>query len=156
MYPGVPIEVVVSIGNGLSAADVAAAQAASHDRPHGANEGEEKMKAVGWGDVVGSIVASATSTEHVHHALSDLFPESKYFRFNPETSSNEIDETRPEKLADFVRDAQKHIESNHERFAEVARTLRPKTTKSMWLRFRDAVAEEITALAAIEDDVYLL
>lgn len=153
MYPGVPIECVVSMGNGLSAADIAAA----NQRSGAAADGDdEKGKSVGWGDVVGSIVASATNTEGVHYALDDLFPKSKYFRFNPVTCSNEIDETSAEKLADFVRDAQEYIERNPERFAEAARLLRPKTSRSLWRRFRDALGEELSALSAIEDDVYLL
>lgn len=153
MYPGVPIECVVSMGNGLSAADIAAA-----GRRNGTvgEAGDDKGKSVGWGDVVGSIVASATNTEGVHNALDDLFPKSKYFRFNPVTSSNEIDATSPEKLADFVRDARVYIQQNPDRFAEVARLLRPKTNRSLWRRFRDALSEELSALSAIEDDVYLL
>lgn len=157
MYPGVPIEIVVSMGNGNSETDVSAAQRkAAEEGMESSDSVEEKLKAVGWGEVVGSIVASATSTEAVHHALSDLFPQSKYFRFNPPTRSTEIDEVRPEKLADFVSDATRYIENNSERFAEAARTLRPKTSRSLWRRFRDALAEELQALSSIEDDVYLI
>lgn len=101
-------------------------------------------------------VGAATSTESVHHALSDLFPSSKYFRFNPKTLSSEIDVTAPDKLAGFVKDARVHIEQNSDRFAEVARTLRPKTSRSLWRRFRDALREELSALSSEEDDVYLL
>lgn len=157
MYPGVPIEVVVSMGNGLSEADISASRRkAGEDSSESSETSDDKMKAVGWGQVVGSIVASATSTEAVHHALSDLFPNSKYFRFNPSTRSTEIDETSPDKLADFVNDAITHIEENRERFAEVARALRPKTSRSLWRRFRDALSEELQALSSVEDDVYLI
>jgi predicted acylesterase/phospholipase RssA len=49
MYPGVPIECVVSMGNGLTAAEIAAAVASSP------NQVKAQVKAVGWGDVVGSM-----------------------------------------------------------------------------------------------------
>ncbi len=156
MFPDVPIECVVSMGNGLSVPSPGGTKASSTgENVQVSTEEDEKAKVVGWGDVVGSIVASATSTETVHHALSDLFPRSKYFRFNPLTRSSEIDETRPDKLAEFVEEARKHIEENSDRFDEVAQTLRPKTRQSLWHRFRDAFGEEVSALSVVEEDVYL-
>lgn len=153
MYPGVPIEVVVSIGNGrsLTEGDLSSGLVASDSVPPVSKE----VKAVGWGDVVGSIVASATSTESVHHALSDLFPESRYFRFNPVTLSDEIDETHPDKLADFVNDAKRHIDENHKRFDEVARILRPEPNVSIWRRFRNALEDELAALSSDDDDLFV-
>lgn len=135
IFPGVPIEIVVSLGNGLSPAYAG----------KGAEEDGEK-KNMGWGDVVGSIVASATSTEVVHHALQDLFPEEKYFRFNPTTDSTQIDETHPDTLAEFVREAQEYIAANRDEFETVARVLRPKTSRGLWKRFRDALGKEIGEL----------
>lgn len=150
MYPGVPIELLVSMGNGLSPADVA-------DVAAGIETGKkEKEKNMGWGDVVGSIVASATSTETVHHALLDLFPSDKYFRFNPVTDSTQIDETRPDQLALFVKDSKDYIAANGEQFETVGRILRPKTPRSLWRRFRDALREEIQVLqTTMNDDLYL-
>ena len=112
---------------------------------------------MGWGDVVGSIVASATSTETVHHAIQDLFPEDKYFRFNPTTDSTQIDETAPETLAMFVKEAQDYIAANVDKFDRVARILRPKTPQSLWRRFRDALRKEIQELESTywDDDLYL-
>lgn len=145
MFPGVPIELLVSLGNGVSPA---------HE--HSGREEDEK-KNVGWGDVVGSIVASATSTETVHYAMQDLFPKDKYFRFNPITDSTQIDETHPETLAMFVKEAQVFIEDNHDEFATVAQILRPKTPRSLFRRFRDAMRKEIQELenSAWHDDLYL-
>eukprot|EP00178_Gracilaria_changii_P018736 TRINITY_DN5387_c0_g1_i1.p1 TRINITY_DN5387_c0_g1~~TRINITY_DN5387_c0_g1_i1.p1 ORF type:complete len:798 (+),score=107.91 TRINITY_DN5387_c0_g1_i1:3283-5676(+) len=143
MYPGVPIELVVSLGNGLSPAAVQ-------------EENEDGKKNVGWGDVVGSIVASATATEVVHHAMQDLFPEDKYFRFNPTTENTQIDETHPETLATFVKEAHEYIASNREDFERVARILRPKTPRSLWRRFRDALSKELQELqSGSDDDLYL-
>ena len=140
VYPGVPIELVVSIGNG-------------HAPEVGNKESKQK---VGWGEVFSSIVESATSTETVHHALVDLFPPDKYFRFNPLTDSTQIDETRPDQLALFVKDSKHYIKVNSKRFDTVAAILRPKTPRNLWKRFREALSKEIQVLRAnMEDDIYL-
>lgn len=146
MFPGVPIELLVSLGNGLSRA---------YEMTGSEEEGKKNM---GWGDVFGSIVASATSTETVHHAIQDLFPEDKYFRFNPTTNSTQIDETSPEMLATFVKEAQDYIATNVDKFDRVARILRPKTAQSLWQRFRDALSKEIQELesSSWDDDLNLL
>lgn len=149
MFPGVPIELVVSLGNGVSPR--------AEDPGLGWDEEEARKNNLGWGDVVGSIVASATSTETVHHAMQDLFPEDKYFRFNPTTGSTQIDETAPEALAMFVKEAQDYIAANVDQFDRVARILRPKTPQSLWRRFRDALRKEIQELESTywDDDLYL-
>lgn len=144
MYPGVPIELLVSLGNGQSPVYVEAA-----------NEEAKTKQKVGWGDVVGSIVASATSTETVHHALLDLFPHEKYFRFNPVTDNTQIDATSQRELSSFVKDAKDYIVANKEEFDLVARILRPKTPRSLWRRFRDALLAEIQELQTADDDLYL-
>lgn len=150
MFPGVPIELLVSLGNGVTPAQ--------EMHPPGSEEEEGKgKKNMGWGDVVGSIVASATSTETVHHAMQDLFPEDRYFRFNPVTDSTQIDEISPETLAMFVKEAQEYIEQNLGKFDKVARILRPKTPQSLWRRFCDALRKEMRDLesSAWDDDLYL-
>lgn len=145
MFPGVPIELLVSLGNGVSRA---------HELT---GREEEEKKNMGWGDVFGSILASATSTETVHHAMQDLFPEDKYFRFNPTTDSKQIDQTSPETLAMFVKEAREYIAANLDKFDRVARILRPKTPQSLWQRFRDALRKEIQELesSSWDDDLYL-
>jgi len=64
LYPGVPIELVVSIGTGFN---TKASNAAS----------------MGWDLLVNQLVASTTDTEDVHSMLTDFLPADKYFRFNP-------------------------------------------------------------------------
>lgn len=147
MYPGVPIELLVSLGNGVTPASEQPLQ----------EDLENEKKNMGWGDVVGSILASATSTEVVHHAMQDLFPKDKYFRFNPVTDSTQIDETHPDTLASFVKEAREYMEANAEDFDTVARILRPKTPTSLWRRFRDALGKELQELqnSAWDDDLYL-
>lgn len=146
MYPGVPIELLVSLGNGVSP-----------DSSGPPSEEEVEQKNMGWGDVVGSILASATSTEVVHHAIQDLFPADKYFRFNPITRSTQIDETKPETLASFVKEAQEYIKNNKEDFEKVAKILRPKTPRSLWGRFCDAMQKEMQELeiSSGNEDLYL-
>lgn len=65
LYPGVPIELVVSIGTGLF------------------TNQKSNMQTMGWDTLVNQLVASSTDTEDVHSLLTDFLPKEKYFRFNP-------------------------------------------------------------------------
>eukprot|EP00172_Hildenbrandia_rubra_P001858 Plantae.Rhodophyta-Hildenbrandia_rubra.ctg24719.p1 GENE.Plantae.Rhodophyta-Hildenbrandia_rubra.ctg24719~~Plantae.Rhodophyta-Hildenbrandia_rubra.ctg24719.p1 ORF type:complete len:776 (-),score=172.92 Plantae.Rhodophyta-Hildenbrandia_rubra.ctg24719:153-2480(-) len=156
IYPGVPIEILVSLGNGQipSATELAVATLADTENEETSEETENesrRVKSVGWGDVFGSIVASATSTENVHHALLDLFPGKKYFRFNPVTSSTEIDETRPGKLRFFVEESQTYISNERERFEAAADILRPRRKQSLWERFTSAFQSEMKGFEDVLD-----
>lgn len=65
LYPGVPIECVVSIGTGLY-------------RNQKAN-----MQSMGWDTLVNQLIASSTDTEDVHALLADFLAPTQYYRFNP-------------------------------------------------------------------------
>ncbi len=119
-------------------------------------EQDKKEKNVGWGDVVGSIVASATSTETVHHALLDLFPSEKYFRLiRSRTRRKSMRRGRGSSHCSS-RLQRTTSRPSEERFETVARILRPKTPRSLWRRFRDALREEIQVLqTTMDDDLYL-
>jgi len=97
-YPGVPLELVVSVGTGAFT--------------------EVKVPPrVGWDGIVAQILDSATDAERVHHILEDVFGEektaqhtgtkmesTKYFRFNPivgEPNSFPIDEIDPDRLQEL-------------------------------------------------------
>jgi predicted acylesterase/phospholipase RssA len=102
VFPGVPLELVVSVGTGKFA--------------------EIKVPPrVGWDGVVAQILDSATDAEQVHNVLEDVFGEgrtsqlcgtnvasTKYFRFNAivgvanDFPIDEIDENRLEELCDIV------------------------------------------------------
>eukprot|EP00186_Timspurckia_oligopyrenoides_P002214 CAMPEP_0182448056 /NCGR_PEP_ID=MMETSP1172-20130603/23142_1 /TAXON_ID=708627 /ORGANISM="Timspurckia oligopyrenoides, Strain CCMP3278" /LENGTH=933 /DNA_ID=CAMNT_0024644773 /DNA_START=665 /DNA_END=3466 /DNA_ORIENTATION=- len=110
LYPGVPIECLVSLGNG--------------ELKKGSEE--EVIQNVGWNDILSSIIGSATSTEHTHHVLDDTLPKNTYFRLNPKTKSVQIDETSSERLSEWVADAKEYIEANEARFEELSQVLRPK------------------------------
>eukprot|EP01033_Poteriospumella_lacustris_P005618 gene5619-4020_t len=64
LYPGVPIECVVSIGTGLY-------------RNQKAN-----MQSMGWDTLVQQLIASSTDTEDVHGVLADFLAPTQYYRFN--------------------------------------------------------------------------
>jgi len=99
VFPGVPLELVVSIGTGCFS--------------------EIKVPPrVGWDGVVAQILDSATDAEQVHHVLEDVFGDgstsqlcgtrmssTKYFRFNPVVGvANDfpIDEVNPDRLEELV------------------------------------------------------
>jgi len=65
LYPGVPIELVVSIGTGY-------------------NTKVNSAASMGWDLLVNQLVASSTETEDVHNMLMDFLPADRYFRFNPQ------------------------------------------------------------------------
>ena len=67
MYPNVPVELVVSIGTGLTSTSPSSSSARS----------------MGWDVLVNQLIASSTDTEDVHALLHNFLPPEKYFRFNP-------------------------------------------------------------------------
>ncbi|KAJ1433685.1 acyl transferase/acyl hydrolase/lysophospholipase, partial [Ochromonadaceae sp. CCMP2298] len=74
LFPGVPIEMIVSIGTGY------------------VNE-LKQIDTMGWDLLVNQLVASSTATEDTHALLNNLLPKEMYFRFNPQLSvDHPIDE----------------------------------------------------------------
>ncbi|KAA8492823.1 Calcium-independent phospholipase A2-gamma [Porphyridium purpureum] len=139
IYPGVPIECLVSLGNGGQVKSQLEAAVPA-----------EVKKSVSWNDILESVISSATSTESVHHTLSDVLPSEKYFRLNPATRNLEIDETSVEQLEEWVRDAQIFVRESEARFEELASMLRPKdamisgTSKSRsWRRLGSRIWKEL-------------
>ncbi|CAM9113549.1 unnamed protein product, partial [Hapterophycus canaliculatus] len=102
VFPGVPIEMIVSIGTGCFF--------------------EEKKEflepALGWDGIINQVtiarwhlpmrhrlrsmhehvIASATETEITTDIVSDLLPKEQFFRFNPRMQDMPIDEVRKERL----------------------------------------------------------
>eukprot|EP01036_Dinobryon_divergens_P024861 gene24861-33349_t len=70
LYPGIPVELVVSIGTGYI------------------DMGGSYLQSMGWDLLVNNLIASSTNTEDVHALLVDFLPKDKYFRFNPQLRSN--------------------------------------------------------------------
>mmetsp|Transcript_34992 Transcript_34992/g.138615 ORF Transcript_34992/g.138615 Transcript_34992/m.138615 type:complete len:717 (-) Transcript_34992:312-2462(-) len=133
IYPGVPVELLVSCGNGI----LNSAGVESIARQSGKNPG------IGWTELLGSIITSATSTEQTHHALEDLMPGDKYFRFNPPTNCTDIDQTDPSRLAFWVAEAKSYIETETARFERLAQMLRPRKPVGPLAEVREALTEEM-------------
>lgn len=95
LYPGIPIEVVVSVGTGKCAP-----------------ESVDPNK-IGWDGIFNQLVNAATDTEAVHEILNELLPRSVYFRFNPEIETSSIDETSKERLDELKLAARKFFEEEH-------------------------------------------
>ncbi len=91
LYPGVPVECVVSIGTGVH---------------------KDQRKAdgsYGWEGIVNDLINCATNTEVTHETLSVFLPKSKYYRFNPQTEFFPLDETKPERLNRMKRIAREYF-----------------------------------------------
>jgi predicted acylesterase/phospholipase RssA len=80
IFPGVPIECVVSIGTGVF-------------------ENVKEVPNVGWDTIINQLINSATDTESVDASLRALMPRDTYYRFNPRIQPFNIDETDPKRLA---------------------------------------------------------
>lgn len=84
LWPNEKIQCVVSVGNGRSVAEL---------------ELTAKATATRIQDKISKIVDSATDTELVHLAMSDLLPPDTYFRLNPYMSfPYTLDEIDPNKV----------------------------------------------------------
>jgi hypothetical protein len=71
-----------------------------------------------------SLVDSVTNTETIHVCLHDLLPPNIYFRLNPFMSADFVlDEHRPERLEQMLRDTQTYIRQNEFKFLKLAQQL---------------------------------
>ncbi|XP_026190920.1 uncharacterized protein LOC113146779 [Cyclospora cayetanensis] len=119
LYPGVPIELVVSVGTGKCAS-------------------ERCDTRTGWDGIFTQLVNAATNTETIHELLTELLPPSIYFRFNPEIDTVSIDETSKERLDKLKLAARRYADApkNKEAIQRLADILRPeyplqKTSRSL-------------------------
>ena len=75
LFPGVPIETVLSIGTGVF------------------SQSSGNVNSMGWDLLISQVIAGAVDTEDIHELLRDLLPDDQYFRFNPKLVDNlNIDE----------------------------------------------------------------
>lgn len=111
LYPNVPVELVVSIGTGLTT---------SHSA----------MRSMGWDVLVNQLIASSTDTEDVHALLHNFLSPDKYFRFNvvlPDVLK--IDEKNKTILGSLKNLAKKNVEEvergpEGKSFQQLIKTLR--------------------------------
>uniref|UniRef100_A0A7S3EP51 PNPLA domain-containing protein n=3 Tax=Rhodosorus marinus TaxID=101924 RepID=A0A7S3EP51_9RHOD len=143
IFPGIPIELVVSMGNGLA-------------EPKFVDLWKEgsKDKQLGWYDILDSYIYAAVQTEDVHHMLVELLPPEKYFRFNPKTRCAGIDEVRPEKLVEMVDDANRYIEASGERFRRLSEILKPRGMRHFWNQISYAIGMEVRYVQNLFDPVF--
>lgn len=111
LFPGVPVELVVSIGTGTF------------------SDTKSNLRSMGWNLLVNQLVASTTDTEDVHSLLVDFLPKDKYFRFNPAMKESfaidEKDKTLLLSLKQLARDHFQDLEkTDPKRYEQLFRTLR--------------------------------
>lgn len=113
LWPGEPIQCVVSLGTGRYVLPEAKdSDEASSSRSLGPSSLKAKIT---------SLIDSATDTEITHRLLQDLLPHRSYFRFNPTLSEwLSLDEHRPEKLDQMKRDSLMYIRRNEYKMKQAA------------------------------------
>ncbi|CAF2904537.1 unnamed protein product [Rotaria sp. Silwood2] len=123
LWPDEDIQCVVSLGNGRPAPDVAF-----------------QSKSMSLRQKLSSLVDSVTNTETIHVCLHDLLPTNIYFRLNPFMSSDFVlDEHRPERLEQMLRDTQSYTRQNEYKFLKLTQQL--TKLRSPFRRFLDKLKQ---------------
>ncbi|KAL1501628.1 hypothetical protein ABEB36_006925 [Hypothenemus hampei] len=112
LWPGTPIECVVSFGTGRTVPNPIETTSLT------------SISNTSWKNKFFAILNSATDTEGVHTMLSDLLPEGKYYRFNPYlTEMLSMSEIGPEKFEQLKKDAIMYLRRNEDKFQDAANKL---------------------------------
>ncbi|CAF1032318.1 unnamed protein product [Adineta ricciae] len=107
LWPDEDFQCVVSLGNGRPAPDVLF-----------------QSKSMTLKQKLSSLVDSVTNTETIHVCLHDLLQPNIYFRINPFMSADFVlDEHRPERIEQMLRDTQTYIRQNEFKFVKLAQQL---------------------------------
>jgi len=123
LWPDEELQCVVSLGNGRPAPDVAL-----------------QSKSMSLKQKLSSLVDSVTNTETIHVCLHDLLPPNIYFRLNPYMSADFVlDEHRPERIEQMLRDAKIYLRQNEFKFLKLAERL--ARLRSPWRRFLDKIKQ---------------
>ncbi|GMS97216.1 hypothetical protein PENTCL1PPCAC_19391, partial [Pristionchus entomophagus] len=114
-WPDEQMQCLVSIGNGRTVQEL---------------EPTPLFTSSGTRHKILKIIDSATDTESVHIAMSDLLPESVYYRFNPYMShSYGLDEINALRLEQMILDAKLYVRRNEEKIESAAERLMQGETK---------------------------
>ncbi|KAI7812313.1 putative calcium-independent phospholipase A2-gamma-like [Triplophysa rosa] len=124
LWPGVPLECVVSLGTGRFE-----------------TTGRNSVAYTSLKTKLSNVISSATNTEEVHTMLDALLPPHTYFRFNPYMSEEvPLDESRDEKLQQMQTEGLRYLKRNQEKVRRVVDKLtRDKSsvqTLTEWLRLK--------------------
>eukprot|EP00614_Pseudopedinella_elastica_P009286 CAMPEP_0172594524 /NCGR_PEP_ID=MMETSP1068-20121228/13943_1 /TAXON_ID=35684 /ORGANISM="Pseudopedinella elastica, Strain CCMP716" /LENGTH=1018 /DNA_ID=CAMNT_0013392609 /DNA_START=35 /DNA_END=3091 /DNA_ORIENTATION=+ len=116
LFPGVPVELVVSIGSGCFVEKVA-------------DEDGKGGPEYGWGTIVNQLIESSTDTQRVHETLESFLPPEKYFRFNPRMVCIPIDETDVNALVEHKIVAREYFQDpdNKKRLQELANIVKKRS-----------------------------
>ncbi|GMT24570.1 hypothetical protein PFISCL1PPCAC_15867, partial [Pristionchus fissidentatus] len=115
MWPDEKLQCLVSIGNGRTVQELEPTPL------YASSKTRHKLL---------KIIDSATDTESVNIAMSDLLPESVYYRFNPYMShSYGLDEIDAGRLEQMVLDAKLYVRRNEEKIETAAAKLIEKETR---------------------------
>lgn len=87
LFPGVPIDLVVSVGTGTVG-----------------SQSNDETDRFGWNQLLQTMVSTTTDTEDTHRLLSSFMRPKTYFRFNPILPFNvKLDERNQEVISDLNR-----------------------------------------------------
>ncbi|XP_024912013.1 calcium-independent phospholipase A2-gamma-like isoform X2 [Cynoglossus semilaevis] len=124
LWPGVPLECVVSLGTGRFE-----------------NFSKNSSTYTSLKTKITNVISSATDTEEVHAMLDAFMPADTYFRFNPYVSEDiNMDDSRQEKLNLLQAEGLRYLERNEEKLKKVTRILakekQPVQKLADWTRLR--------------------
>lgn len=134
LWPGVPLQCVVSLGTGLFE-----------------TSGRNSIAYTSLKTKLSNVISSATDTEEVHTMLDALLPPHTYFRFNPYMSEEvPLDESRDEKLQQMQTEGLRYLERNQEKVRRAVNELtRDKSSVKRlteWLQLKAQVYEGLYKL----------
>uniref|UniRef100_A0A8C5E2T2 Calcium-independent phospholipase A2-gamma-like n=1 Tax=Gouania willdenowi TaxID=441366 RepID=A0A8C5E2T2_GOUWI len=126
VWPGVPLECVVSVGTGRFQSLGKSSNSATYS--------SLKSK-------LSNVISSATDTEEVHSMLDAFLPADTYFRFNPFLSEDvSLDERREDRLRLLQAEGERYLLRNQDKLRKAARILsREKSSlqrAAEWARLR--------------------